>query len=280
MKDLIFLSPAKVNLFFLVLSKRNDGFHNIASLYQAIDLYDTLHIKLSSKKDSFTTSDCLLKWDETNLIYKAVSLFRKKTKKKFFLSIHLEKKIPHQAGLGGGSSNAATTLFALNEILDTKLSIKELATLGSLIGSDVTFFFSSGRAYCTGRGEIFRDIRLNEFFLSGMIAKPDFGLSTQLVYKNTNVESLDKIDPNIVLQSFKTSSLILQNDLEKGAFFLNNEMRILKERLKKMGFRYVIMTGSGSSFLCIGENVFINPIENVKYYSIKQTFRKEGQWYR
>ncbi|MES2198630.1 MAG: hypothetical protein V4489_00475, partial [Chlamydiota bacterium] len=115
-QQLSFLSPAKINVFFKVLRKREDGFHEISSLYQAITLFDTLQIRLSAK-DEFTCSDPSLSLDHTNLVNKALNLFRKKTGSSDQFSIHLDKKIPMQAGLGGGSSNAATALWAFSKLL-------------------------------------------------------------------------------------------------------------------------------------------------------------------
>src|SRR5262249_13981075 len=107
---LTLLSPAKINLFLRILGKRPDGYHELASLFQAIDLADTIHFSLSDA-DHLTCTDPAIPVDRSNLIWKSVNLFRRKTGLNFHLKIHLEKKIPHQAGLGGGSSNAATTLW-------------------------------------------------------------------------------------------------------------------------------------------------------------------------
>lgn len=154
---LTLISPAKVNLFLRVLGKRPDGYHELASLFQAIDLADTLHFTLS-KHDHLTCTDPAIPLDNTNLIWKTVHLFRRKTNHQFPIHIHLEKNIPIQAGLGGGSSNAATTLWALNELLNTHIPSETLTAWAGEIGSDVPFFLSTGTAYCTGRGEIVKSL--------------------------------------------------------------------------------------------------------------------------
>src|ERR1700733_15970617 len=112
---LTLLSPAKLNLFLRIVRRRPDGYHDLASLFQTVSLADTLHFSLS-ERDQLTCTDPALLTDHTNLVLKAVDLFRKKTGLSFGLKIHLEKHIPYQSGLGGGSSNAATTLWALNQL--------------------------------------------------------------------------------------------------------------------------------------------------------------------
>ncbi|HEX2582880.1 MAG TPA: 4-(cytidine 5'-diphospho)-2-C-methyl-D-erythritol kinase [Chlamydiales bacterium] len=225
-----YLSPAKINLFFRVLGKRKDGYHEIASLYQAIDLYDELFIS-DSAQEALTASDPELLCDETNLVWKARRLFRAQFGGRS-CHIHLEKKIPMQAGLGGGSSNAATTLWALNEQNGRPATEWQLLELAAKLGSDVPFFFSSGTAYCTGRGEKLEPYSLPAP-LSGWIVKPPFGLSTPAVYQETRVSELPQRDPQ--------DALIPYNDLEPAAFRLEPRLFLIK----RDGFT---MTGSGTAF--------------------------------
>ena len=135
-------SPAKVNIFFRTLAKRGDGYHEIASLYTALDFGDYLDIEFSDQ-DQFTSNHPRLKQDSTNLVIRALHLFRDKLGNHAFVKIHLDKQIPFESGLGGGSSNAATTLFGLNNLFGKPFSIDELRRMGALLGSDVAFFFSS-----------------------------------------------------------------------------------------------------------------------------------------
>jgi 4-diphosphocytidyl-2-C-methyl-D-erythritol kinase len=271
------LSPAKINLFFRVLKKREDGYHQIASLYQAINLFDILHIGISDI-DSFTCSDRKIPTNSSNLIMKAIDVFRKKTNSKINVDIHLEKNIPIKAGLGGGSSNAATTLFALNELANTKLSISELRDLSSVIGSDVAFFFSTGLGYCTGKGEAIEDLNRSDFMFSAYLAKPRFGVSTPAVYENLNLESCDTIDPAILLKSILSGNNLFLNDLEKSACIVEPRLVVVKNRLKKMGFDQVVLTGSGSSFFCLG-NVENPKLENICFYKISNISKKPTNWY-
>ena len=268
-KWLSFISPAKINLFFRVLYKREDGFHEIDSLYQAIDLCDTLYFSIS-QKDLFTCSDPSLSMDENNLVCKALELFREKTGRCDPVSIHLEKRIPREAGLGGGSSNAATTLFALNQLFSTNLSQKDLILLGSCLGSDVPFFFSSGTATCTGRGEKIQEMPFPEgLHLSPLwIAKPKIGLSTPLVYKACKPELLPQ----------REALSLFYNDLEAAAFSICPELEKLKSTLLESGFEKVVLCGSGTAFFCIGMG---HPpqIEGIEFFQTKPFSKENATWY-
>lgn len=257
---MLFKSPAKINLFFRVLRKRSDGYHEIASILQAIDLFDTLEFT-QCDFDSLTCSDPDLPCDESNLVIKALRIFKSQFPLPFGVKIHLEKKIPCQAGLGGGSSNAATTLWALNELVGSPASLPQLMAMGASLGSDVSFFFSSGTACCTGRGEIIDSHQLLEP-LEGWLAKPPFGLSTPLVYKETRVEELP------------TREGLFFNDLEPAAFRLEPRLKEFRGNLEKMGFNSVTMTGSGTAFFCFGKGKEGKDL--IPFLSVQ---RDAGCWY-
>lgn len=246
------LSPAKVNLTFQVLGKRLDGYHAIETLMQAVSLFDRLHFSLSS--DTITCSDPDIPCDERNLVWKARELFRKASGIFEPIAIDIEKKIPVQAGLGGGSSNAATTLFALNEIFQKPLSEKQLIHLGSELGSDVPFFFSSGSALCTGRGEIFTDqSHLNKELT---IVKPKhLHLSTPQVYKHA----------------------IIGEGLEHAAFIVLPELQQVKANLLEI-FDEVTMSGSGTAFVCFGDPKSAIP-ENFSSFVCRPIQKNSGGWY-
>ena len=268
-----YLSPAKVNIFFKVLNKRADGFHTIFSLYQAVNLFDKISYEIDTK-DSFFCLDSSLNWDD-NLIKKAVFLFREKTKNFTPLKIHLEKNIPIQAGLGGGSSNAATTLFALNDIFQNPLSEGELIELAKEIGSDTAFFFSKGTALCSNRGEVFE----NQDFLdlNFYIVKPNFGMNTKSVYENLNLENLLNINLKEVIENLNEKKITLFNDLESSAFLLNPKLKEIKQNLLKT-FKKVSLTGSGSSFICFEKQSkdVLNDFFSFKVFTVQ---RKEKNWY-
>lgn len=273
----LFFSPAKLNLFFQVLKKREDGYHEIASLYQAISLGDTLAISLAFN-DSFSCSDPHLQMDEKNLVIKALNLFRQKTNIPLKVRIHLEKNIPSEAGLGGGSSNAATTLWALNSLADFPVDEKTFPLWGAEFGSDISFFFSTGTAMCRGRGEIFNNHTLSEPF-SAWLAKPDYGSKTPAVYGNIDYTQLTKTDPDLTLKSFSDNNPIYFNDLEETAQRLEPRLKDFKRQLQSMGFSHVVMTGSGTAYFCLG-NVTPKNLPNTTFHKIHNIQRSPGEWYK
>lgn len=266
---MLFFSPAKLNLFFRVLRKRSDGYHEIASLFQAIDLCDKVTIEIA-ERDSLSCSDPELPCDATNLALKALYLFRQNFPFSFCTHILLEKNIPMQAGLGGGSGNAATVLWGLNELCGRPASVEQLREIGSQLGSDVAFFFSTGTAYCTGRGEILETVSLPES-IEGWLAKPSFGLSTPLVYKETRADALPNRDPREALRTYPN----FFNDLEPAAFRLEPRLIAFKNKLDAMGFNSVTMTGSGTAFFCLGNPTSIDP-SLIPFRAIN---RSSSSWY-
>ncbi|MEO6789158.1 MAG: 4-(cytidine 5'-diphospho)-2-C-methyl-D-erythritol kinase, partial [Chthoniobacteraceae bacterium] len=148
-------APAKINLSLRVLRRREDGFHEIESLMVPVAIRDTLDIERRENGGiEFTCSDSALPSDGTNLVVCAAAAFAAATGIEPHVRIFLKKEIPHGAGLGGGSSDAAATLLALDELFDTRLPLAELTRIAAQIGSDVPFFLARGAAWCRGRGEI------------------------------------------------------------------------------------------------------------------------------
>jgi len=149
--DIHVTSPAKINIFLRILRKREDGFHELASLFQAISLSDRLSLRSQSElaKDSMECNMPGVPTDSSNLILKALDVFRKNTGTKEFFHVRLEKNVPMEAGLGGGSANAASALWAINELSGRPATNAQLAEYGAEFGSDISFFFSNGTAYCT-----------------------------------------------------------------------------------------------------------------------------------
>lgn len=246
-----FTSPAKLNLFLRVLRKRLDGYHDLFTLMQAVDLADTISLELSPQ-DTFS---CNIDLPNDNLVTKALHLFRTHTDEKHPVSICLDKKIPLQAGLGGGSSNAATTLWALNHIFQTNLSNETLIHLGSMLGSDVPFFFSSGRAICTGRGEIFqsRSHQDEEY----TIYKFHEGASTADIFRNCI--PCDTADETLFI-----------NDLQPITEKLLPNIMPWKETLPTAS----VMTGSGSAYFCTGKQKLLSDSWHAKTIS-----RSLSHWY-
>lgn len=253
MSELRLYSPAKVNLFLRILRRRPDGFHELASLFQTISLFDELTFR-TAKADQIVCTDLSIPTDGRNLVQKAIDLFRRKSGWQVPLQVSLNKRIPVEAGLGGGSGNAATALWACNELCGRRFAIEELCAWASEIGSDVTFFLSQGTAYCTGRGEILQPLApLPPQNL--WIVKPPEGLSTAKVYAALRADELPQRDPAISLAAFLAGRYDLYNDLEEPAFALMPSLAQLKNILQVGREGQTLMSGSGTSFFCLGGRV-------------------------
>src|SRR5437667_4213281 len=177
------LAPAKINLSLKILARQADGFHEIETFISPISLYDELKIDHNRRGQGirFSCNDPSVPQGNENLAVRAAILFFETTKFEPSVSIHLTKKIPHGAGLGGGSSDAASTLLALNELFGAKMLREELTNIGGTIGSDVPFFIFAAPAICRGRGEIVSPLKLPAR-LSILLLKPDFGVPSAWAY--------------------------------------------------------------------------------------------------
>lgn len=282
-KMLQLFSPAKLNLFLSVMRRREDGYHDLASLFHAVDLGDRLTLQLSDEDRLSVTGPFAseVPLDASNLIIKAAAHLRRKTGLDFAIDVLLEKNIPIQSGLGGGSSNAATTLWGLNRLLGYPASMKELVHWSAEIGSDITFFLSHGTAYCTGRGEVVRPLDpLPEEFTRQriVIVKPPQGLSTPAVFRALEHRMLLMRDPQLALKNCFSAFPSLYNDLEAPAFTLMPYLEELKSTLKDAGFEHVVMSGSGTSFFCIGDGR-IPYLPNHFLAETKLLRREEFGWY-
>lgn len=267
-------SPAKINLFLKIVRRRDDGYHELASLFQTVSLFDTLSFERSEIEDCLTCSDPHIPVDDRNLVMKALNLFRKRTGLDFFVTINLEKHIPSEAGLGGGSSNAATTLWALNEMSGNPASVLELKQWGAELGSDVPFFLSTGTAYCQGRGEVMKELSPLKMSPKLVLAKPSFGMSTVEVYRHLDVSKLPKRDAANDLNAFLSGNYTFYNDLEEPAFRLTPELLGFKKSLQA---EHVLMSGSGAAFFCVGDDIKIP--SSCWQASVSPVNRKESAWY-
>lgn len=242
-------APAKVNLTLRVLGRRSDGFHDIETLMVPLDLADRLEMSLTEKNGiDFSCSDSSLPTDGSNLVCKAVAAFAVATGREFGVRIHLEKKIPHGAGLGGGSSDAAAVLKGLNELLATNLCVEELENIAARIGSDVPFFVRGVPAFCRGRGERIdpvEQVPATEILL----VKPPFGVSTPWAY---GAWASSPKSPETF--SAKLGSIRMVNDLEAPVFFKHLQLPVLKRWLSgQAGVSAAMMSGSGSTVFAVLE---------------------------
>ncbi len=254
-------APAKINLFLRVLRKRTDGYHDIFSLMQKITLYDEL---IFSPRPKGIVLNCLgsdLPAGDDNLVVRAARAIFSYSNYPRGIEISLVKKIPMTAGLGGGSSDAATTLMALNKICSLKLKKSELLNLGEKIGADVPFFIFGNAALASGIGDKLKHFK-NLPQLHVILIKPDFDLPTKMVYENLNLRlTLGKNNYSIP-RNLDLSDIIqgLRNDLESFSLKIHPELADLKKMLLRCGALGALMSGSGPTVF----GIFRNGIEAEK----------------
>jgi 4-diphosphocytidyl-2-C-methyl-D-erythritol kinase len=244
------VAPAKINLSLRVLGRRSNGFHEIETLMAPISLCDEIKIEQHSGKQkvAFRCDDPSVPKGEDNIVVRAANLFFEKTRITSRISIALKKKIPHGAGLGGGSSDAASTLLALNDLFETNLPRKALAKMAEIIGSDVPFFIFQSAAVCKGRGELVTPTRLREQ-LSVLLLKPEFGVSTQWAYSRWRDS---RGIPGVSYTAQELDGQMFVNDLElpvfeKFVFLAQLKMWLLKQ--PEVGA--ALMSGSGSTVFAV-----------------------------
>ncbi len=247
------LAPAKINLSLKILGRRRDGFHEIDTLMAPISLCDEIRIERSDKEGiEFHCDDASLPQGDDNLIVRATKSFFAVTKLKPAVCVELQKKIPHGAGLGGGSSDAAFTLLALNELFETNLPREALSKMAEMIGSDIPFFIFQSAAVCKGRGELVTPLKLRQS-LSLILIKPGFAVSTSWAYHHwQGSREIPRV--SYAAQEFGGQTLV--NDLERPAFEKFVFLAQLKMwLLKQPEVGVALMSGSGSAtFAVLREN--------------------------
>ena len=247
------IAPAKINVSLRVLGRRSDGFHEIETLIAPISLCDEIKIERRSgkHKTAFCCDDPSVPKGEDNIVVRAANVFFEQTKVSSGVSIALKKRIPHGAGLGGGSSDAASTLLAFNELFETNLPREALAKMAEMIGSDVPFFIFPSAAVCKGRGELVSPTRLREQ-LALLLLKPRFGVPTQWAYSRWT-DSREIPGVSYGAQAFGQQSFV--NDLERPVFEKFVFLAQLKMwLLKQSEVVAALMSGSGSTVFAVIRN--------------------------
>jgi 4-diphosphocytidyl-2-C-methyl-D-erythritol kinase len=247
-------SFAKINWSLRVLGKRADGLHELHTVFQTITLQDTLSFSLrDDERFSLSCNVQGIPVDESNLVQRAGLALRERYRIKRGVSIHLEKRIPAEGGLGGGSSNAAVTLLALAHLWNLETTRDELAEIGAGLGADVPFFFTGGTALGTGLGTSVRPLaEVNAKHL--LVITPGEGVSTADAYKRLKARALTKNDGDIILSSSRTGAQFkdslpygLHNDFERVVVRQGSLIERAKNALLKAGALDALLAGSGSS---------------------------------
>ncbi len=237
---------AKINIGLNVVSKRDDGYHNLETIFYPVSWSDGLEFVIADETQ-LTTSGIQLEGDfENNLIIKAYRLLKKDFDLPS-LHFHLHKVIPFGAGLGGGSSDAAFTISMVNNYFKLGLSISEMEKYASKIGADCPFFIRNKPTFATGTGNVFHDIEINLSDYKILIAKPDVSVSTPEAYKNIIPQEPEISLTEIVKTPVENWKNTLVNDFEKSVFQQYPQIEELKNILYQNGAVYASMSGSGSA---------------------------------
>jgi len=265
-------SPCKVNLVLNILGKRADGFHELETLMHPVAYYDHLTFKRNGsgrKTDGggaigLSCSDPSLPTDRSNLVYRAAEAFLNTAGVKEGISIHLEKRIPMAAGLGGGSGNAAATLLGLNELFRSPLPAEKLNNLAASLGSDIPFFLQDGPALATGRGEQIKSL-LPFPAVKGaafLLIHPGFGIATAWAYQQLArfPEALKgrrgRAEQLVAALNRPSADLgeagkLLYNSLEAPALEKYPLLQLFQDFLRSNGALGTLMSGSGSTTFAI-----------------------------
>ena len=281
-------SPAKINLHLEILKKRSDGYHELESIVQLVTLYDEIKITETEKKYNCSIIDDLGIRD--NIIKNAVDIFRKHSEINCGitsginrgLKIELKKNIPIGAGLGGGSSNAASVLLGLNKLFRTNLKQSEMFDLAASLGSDVPLFIGNPASIIKGRGEIIEPLKIrNDYKI--ILVYPGFSISSKDAYKWWDLESNSNKRKQAIVGNLK--NMYEQNTIENWQFFNSfgkiidkkyPVIRKIKKYLRNEGAVYSELTGSGAAVIGIfKENAAIDHVINKlkKQYSTVQLIK-------
>jgi 4-diphosphocytidyl-2-C-methyl-D-erythritol kinase len=256
---LVLAAPAKLNLFLEILRQRPDGYHDLESLMVAINLFDTLELQATTTAELTLQCDVpTLATGADNLVLRAAEALRKCVNRPDLGAVmSLKKRIPMQAGLGGGSSDAAATLVGLNEIWKLGLTRRELLAIAASIGSDVAFFLTLPAAWCTGRGEVVSSEEARRSFHFVLVCPP-VGLRTAEVYQRLVVpaEPTSGAAVRAAFRAGDSESLgrALFNRLEEPAFALQPLVERIRRRLDRLGSLGAMMSGSGSAVFALGRD--------------------------
>lgn len=253
-------APAKINLALDVLSKRPDGYHDVAMIMQTIALYDTISVRSGFEGIKLTSDSSNIPVDETNIGYKAAHYLSTKYNVKRGAHIHIEKRIPVAAGLAGGSTDAASVLKLLNKVWDLKLSKAELMDAGKKLGADVPFCIQGGTCLAEGLGEKLTVIKsIPDCYI--LLAKPNVGVSTKDVYQGLKHQEVEE-RPNIpaILQAIENQNLreissFMGNVLETVTTKMHPIIVELKQKLIENGAVGSLMSGSGPTVFGIFEDM-------------------------
>ncbi len=249
-------APAKINVILRVLDRRPDGYHNLWSVMQTVALEDELRLWVRAGQTGvrLRCDDASLPTDHRNLVFRAAALVLERAGLNVGLEIELMKRIPHGAGLGGGSSDAAATILGMNCLLGLGWTVARMAELGQLVGSDVPFFFFAPSALVTGRGEAVKPLRL-EGTRWVVLVTPGFPIDTRWAYERLSATRAGARALSGALRAVETREVVtweellplVENDFETAVFPEHGVLRAIKAQLLSQGAEAALLSGSGST---------------------------------
>lgn len=259
-------SPCKVNLLLNILGKRADGFHELETVMHPVNVFDELSFERVARGFHLTCSDPSLPTDAGNLVHRAGMLFLQKAEIHDGVRIHLEKKIPLAAGLGGGSGNAATTLLGLNELFGNPLPAEALENIAASLGSDIPFFLQTKPGLGTGRGEKIQPLDPFSAMRGAaiLLVHPGFGISTPWAYQNLarfptalngTPGRAEKLIDLLKTADLRTAGTEFYNSLEAPALEKFPLLVLFQEFFRENGGAATLMSGSGSTTFALTANL-------------------------
>jgi len=266
-------SFAKINLHLEVLGKRDDGFHELVTLFQTVSMCDELTFERTESGLDIHCDNADLPVDETNLVMRAGAELRRGTGIALGARISLRKRMPIGGGLGGGSSNAAVALIGLSRLWELNSTVEQLEAIAKKLGSDVPFFLHGGTAIGSGRGDIIQSIDdfPGEYLI---IVTPNVQVSTSKAYVGLGAANLTNVGSNRILNVSRVAEIMsrdLKNDFEKTVFAAFPEIERVKSKLLDLDAKQALMSGSGASVLGIFDN------EETRQTSVK-ALGQETDW--
>ncbi len=263
MSSITELAPAKLNLYLKVLRKRPDGYHDIETLFERIDIFDKIIVSSAKDGINIKCDNPSVPAGKGSLCYRAAELMKEKFKAASGVEIKIEKHIPVAAGLGGGSSDAASILKAINNLWSLKLTREELMEMAGDLGADVSFFLTdSSFAIGTGRGDDIKPVNYAKSFWHAVIS-PDIMLLSGEIYKLysevhpltlTITGSIDKIlPPTLNISNISRLKALLHNDLESIVLSREPLIKAIKNTLGRDNGENSLVSGSGPSVFCLYE---------------------------
>ncbi|WP_303861367.1 4-(cytidine 5'-diphospho)-2-C-methyl-D-erythritol kinase [Alkalibaculum bacchi] len=287
MNKLTLEARAKINLTLDIVNKREDGFHNVSMVMQTISLCDTLHFKVIEKGIKLNSNNPRLPKDERNIIYKSAKLLLEQTKVDKGIEVYVKKRIPIAAGLAGGSSNAASTIIALNKLWNLNLEDKSILEIGAKIGADVPFCMIEGTALAEGVGDVLTNLDpLPKFYV--VLVKTSIRISTPWAYSLVNVKSIKNHPENLkMIEGIQGGDVQMitskmRNVFEDFIFKKYPRLTDIKEKMIRLGALNSLMSGSGPTIYGLFEdektakNAYSELKKSYKEVFIATTYNKGG----